>query len=51
VRPSAAARFLARFSKSSFILMVVLMHQYITLMHQYVKQSIMSQKGYVKNDL
>ena len=33
-RPSSAARFLARFSRSSFILMVVLMHQYITLMHQ-----------------
>jgi len=37
VRPSPAACFLARFRRSSFILMVVLMHQYITLMHKYVK--------------
>jgi hypothetical protein len=37
VRPSSAARFLARFRRSSFILMVVRMHKYITLMHQYVK--------------
>jgi hypothetical protein len=42
VRPSSAARFLARFKRSSFILMVVLMHQYVTPMHQYVKHSIMS---------
>lgn|GEM_PF-5741101 len=44
VRPSSAARFLARFSRSSRILIVVLMHQYITMMHKYVKQSIMSQR-------
>jgi hypothetical protein len=37
VRPSSAACFFARFNKSSFILIVVLMHQYITSMHQYVK--------------
>ena len=39
VRPSSAARFLARFRRSSFILMVVLMHQYVSLMSQYVKHS------------
>jgi hypothetical protein len=38
VRPSSVACFLARFNRSSFILIVVLMHQYITPMHQYVKQ-------------
>ncbi len=37
VRPSSAARFLACFRRSSFIRIVVLMHQYITWMHQYVK--------------
>jgi len=37
VRPSSAARFLARCRRSSFILMVVLMHQNISIMHQYVK--------------
>ena len=41
VRPSSAARFLACFRRSSFILMVVLMHQYITHMHQYVKPSML----------
>jgi hypothetical protein len=41
VRPSSAACFLARFNRSSFILIVVLMHQYITLIHQYVKPSKM----------
>lgn len=44
VRSSSAARFLARFSRYSFILMVVLMHQYITLLHQYVKQCKMSEE-------
>jgi hypothetical protein len=38
VRPSSAACFLARFNRSSFILIVVLMHQNITLMHQYVNR-------------
>jgi hypothetical protein len=37
VRPSSAARFLARCRRLSSILMVVLMHQNISLMHQYVK--------------
>ena len=37
VRPSSAARFLARRMSSSFILMVVLMHQDISMRHQYVK--------------
>ena len=37
VRPSSAACFLARFKRSSFILIVVLIHQCNTLMHQYVK--------------
>ncbi len=37
VRPSSTACFLARFKRSSFILIVVLIHQCITLMHQYVK--------------
>ena len=37
VRPSSAARFLARIRRSSFILMVVLTHQSISLRHQYVK--------------
>jgi hypothetical protein len=42
VRPSSAACFLARFHKSSFILIVVLMHQCMTLMHQYVKRRKMT---------
>jgi len=37
VRPSSAACFLARFKRSSFILIVVPTHQCKTLMHQYVK--------------
>jgi hypothetical protein len=37
VRPSSAACFFACFKSSSFILIVVLMHQCITLMHQYAK--------------
>jgi hypothetical protein len=43
VRPSSAARFLACFRRSSFIRMVVLMHQNISLMHQYVKHRVISQ--------
>lgn len=38
LRPSYPACFLARFNKSSFILKVVLMYQYILLMHQDVKK-------------
>ena len=49
VRLSSAARFLARFRRLSFILMVVLMHQYITLMHQYVKHLKMSWKCKAQN--
>jgi len=37
VRPSSAARFLAWLRMSSFILIVVLMHQNISNKHQYVK--------------
>ncbi len=37
VRPSSNALFLARFKSSSFILTVVLIHQNIFPMHQYVK--------------
>jgi hypothetical protein len=37
VRPSCAARFLARLRSSSFILTVVLIHQSISPVHQYVK--------------
>jgi hypothetical protein len=37
VRPSSAARFLARRRRSSFILTVVLMHRSKSFMHQYVK--------------
>jgi hypothetical protein len=36
-RASSAACFFARFNKSSFILIVVLMHQCMPLTHQYVK--------------
>ena len=41
VRPSLAARFFARWRRSSFILTVVLMHQNISAMHQYVKHRMM----------
>jgi len=37
VRPSCAARFLACLRSSSFILTVVLIHQSISFLHQYVK--------------
>ncbi len=37
VRPSFVARFLARFRRSSLILTVVLIHQSIWYIHQYVK--------------
>jgi len=42
VRPSPAACFLARFSRSSFILTVVLMHQSISIMHQYVNLTLLN---------
>lgn len=38
VRPCSDACFLARFNRSSFILIVVLMCQNISLMHQYINQ-------------